>query len=184
MPSLRPPWKKIKSKIVFRNPYLTVREDVVRQPDGKRGIYAYTDHGGGAGSVVVDAKMNVYLLEEYKYPVHAFGLHLPSGGIDPGETALHAAKRELKEEIGFSARIWKSLGAVATSDGMSSEIGHLFLAQDIKTARIPSPPLEPIRIVRIPLRKAVNMVIDGRINCSYAVTGIVRAAVKLGVLKV
>lgn len=179
-----PPWGKIKSRVVFRNPYLTVREDTVRQPDGKRGRYAYIDHGGGAGTVVLDAKLLVYLLEEYKYPVRSFGLHLPSGGIDPGETALHAAKRELMEEIGFTAKKWRKLETLAASDGMSTEIAHLFLAQDITTARIKAPPLEPLTIIRMPLRKAVAMVLDGRITCSYAIAGLVRAAANLKVLKV
>lgn len=176
------PWKTLQARTVFQNQYLKVREDIVRQPDGKRGTYAYMDHGGGVGAVVLDAKFQVYLLEEYKYPVRAFGLHLPSGGIDLGETALHAAKRELMEEIGFTAKKWRTLGTLAVSDSMSTEIAHLFLAQDITTARIAHPPLEPLKIVQMPLRKAVKLALDGQITCAYAVVGLLRAAAKLKVL--
>lgn len=161
-----------------------MRNDVVRQPDGKTGFYAYMEHGGGVGVVVLDRQGFVYLLREYKYPVRAFGLHLPSGGIEPaGERPLQAAKRELKEEIGFTARRWRALGTLDASDGMSNEKAHLFLAQEITVARVKAPPLEPLTIVRMPLKKAVRMVFDGKIVCSYATTGIIRAAAKLGVIR-
>src|SRR3989338_5294537 len=98
-----PPWKTIKAHTVFRSQYLHVREDEVLQPDGKLGRYAYVDHGGGVGIVVCDEMQNVYLTREYKYPVRAYGYHLPSGGIETGDTARAAAVRELKEETGFTA---------------------------------------------------------------------------------
>lgn len=180
---LSPPWKKIKSRVVFQNPHLTVREDVVRQPDGKRGIYAYTDKMNGVGVVVMDSHKRVYLVEEYKYPVRAYGLHLPSGGVEHDETPLAAAKRELKEETGIVAKKWQTLGRLATSDGSSAEIAHLFLARDIVVGKRNTIPLEPMKIVQMPLKKAVKMAFNGRITCSYAVTGIVRAAAKFGMLK-
>lgn len=168
--------------MAFDSQYLVVRDDDVLRPDGKRGRYAYVDHGGGVGTVVVDSALRIYLAYEYKYPVRAFGYHLPSGGIEPGERALASAKRELKEETGFTAKKWTKLGEVAATDGSSSEIAYLFLAQDLKRAPVPPIPLEPMEIVRLPLRKAVQMVLDGRITCSYAVTGIIRAAAKLKML--
>lgn len=176
------PWKQLKKRVVFKSQYLTVCNDLVRQPNGAQGHYAYMDHGGGVGVVVVDEQHDVYLLREYKYPVRVFGLHLPSGGIELGEAALTAAKRELKEEIGFTARKWSALGKLAATDGMSSEIAYLFLAEQIAKARIKPPALEPLTIVRIPLKKAVKMVLDSRITCSYAITGIIRAAAKLKML--
>lgn len=179
------PWKQLQSRVVFRNRYFTVREDTVRQPDGKRGRYAYIDHpgGGGAGVVAVDEKHNVFLVREYKYPVRAFGMHLPSGGIEPKETPLEAAKRELLEEIGVSARQWSGLGTIATSDGSSNEIAHLFFARKLIFKRVLAQSLEPLTVIRMPLRKAVTMALDGRITCSYAVAGIIRAAVKLRLMK-
>lgn len=180
-----PPWKQIKSRVVFRNPHLVVRSDVVRQPDGKRGTYAYLDYpgGGGVGVVAADQQQRIYLVYEYKYPVRVFGYHLPSGGIELGEQPLAAAKRELQEELGVTARRWSSLGVFFASDGSSNEKVHLFLAQDLKVGRLVVQPLEPLTMVRMPLKKAVKMVLDGRITCSYAITGITRAAAKLGLLK-
>lgn len=177
-----PPWKQIQARVAFQSQYLMVRNDVVRQPDGKRGIYAYTDKMKGVGVVVMDSRKRVYLVEEYKYPVRAYGLHLPSGGVEHGETPLAAAKRELQEETGIVAKKWQTLGRLATSDGSSAEIAHLFLASDIVVGKRKTIPLEPMKIVQMPLKKAVQMVLDGRITCSYAVTGIVRAAAKLMVL--
>ena len=179
-----PPWKQLKKRVAFASQYLTVRDDEVLRPDKTRGRYAYMAHGGGVGTVVVDAKLHVYLAYEYKYPVRAFGFHLPSGGIEPGESALAAAKRELKEETGFSAKKWEALGEVAATDGSSSEIAYLFLAQGLSHIPVAAIPLEPMEIVRMPLRRAVQMVLNNKITCSYAVTGLIRAAKKLGVVKI
>jgi len=179
-----PPWKTIKPRTVFRSQYLNVREDDVRRPDGTTGRYAYIEHGGGGGVgvVVYDARGRIYLTKEYKYPVRAFGYHLPSGGIEPGERPLVSAKRELKEETGFTAKTWRALGTLATTDGSSDEIAYLFLVQDITAGKVMAQPLEPMTIVRMPLKKAVQMALDGRITCSYAVAGILRAAAKLKML--
>lgn len=183
MPSTKP-WKTTRLHTVHRNKYFSIRQDDVVCPDGTHSTYSYIVSRGGVGIVPVDDSLNVTLIREYKYPIRAVGIHTVSGHIEQGESPMTAARRELREESGITAHKWQSLGRIAASDGISSEYGHIFLARHTTSHTRTADPKEPITILRMPLREAVEMVIDGRITCSYAIVGIMRAAAILRVITV
>jgi len=88
-------------------------------------------HAGSAVMMAVDKKNRVLLVRQYRLPAEDYLWELPAGRLDPGEKPLDAAKRELAEETGYSAKKWKKLSAFFVSPGYVQERMTIFLATDL-----------------------------------------------------
>lgn len=106
------PWIITNTKEVYRNPWISVREDSVIRPDGKDGIFGVVEMKPGVSVLPLDDDGNVYLTQEFHYAVERETIEAISGGIDDNEDIQDAAKRELKEETGIIAREWTDLGVI------------------------------------------------------------------------
>ncbi|MEB3981144.1 NUDIX hydrolase [Mycobacterium sp. 663a-19] len=122
----------VASREVYRNRWLTVREDDIRRPDGSPGIYAVVDKPTYALVLPYDGQ-RFRLVEQFRYPVGARRWEFPQGSapdlaeLDPRELA----ERELREETGLRATSLEPLGLVDVAPGMSSQRGWAFLATGI-----------------------------------------------------
>jgi hypothetical protein len=132
MTEQRGPWRVLARREVYRNPWLRVYEDSVVRPDGQPGIYGVVEPDDNAAIVALDDDDRVALVVEFVYPLGRELVQIPSGGVAPGEDPLAAAQRELAEETGLVAAQWTSLGRLAFSGGLSTQIGHLFLARGLR----------------------------------------------------
>lgn len=107
-------------------------------------------HGRGHGAVVVVPLLDpdtVLLVREYAAGVHRYELGLVKGRIDPGETALEAANRELKEEAGYGARSLQVLRPLTLAPTYMSHQTQLVLARDLYPERLPGDEPEPPEVV-------------------------------------
>lgn len=124
--------ERVASREVYRNPWMVLREDDIRRPDGSTGIYAVVDKPAYALVVPYDAG-RLRLVEQYRYPVGARRWEFPQGTApdltDPEPSAL--AARELREETGLRATSFEVLGRLDAVPGMSSQRGWVFLATGI-----------------------------------------------------
>ena len=106
--------------------------------------------GTSAGAVLVVPMQDadtVLLVREYAAGVHAYELALPKGRIEPGESPLAAANRELTEEIGFAAGRVRLLRTLSLAPGYVSHITHVVLAEDLYPKRAEGDEPEPIEVV-------------------------------------
>ena len=108
----RGPFKVKSSATIYKNPWIEVREDKVIRPDGTEDIFGTVDYNPGVSIVVLTENNEIYLVKEYDYVLDEVGIKLPTGGIDKGESALQAAKRELLEETGCESKNWIDLGLI------------------------------------------------------------------------
>jgi 8-oxo-dGDP phosphatase len=126
------PITRISSREVYRNAWMTVREDVIRRPDGSTGIYGVIDKSAYALVIAADGD-RVALVEQFRYPLGARRWEFPQGtapgraDLDPAELAV----LELREETGLRAGSLVVLGSLDIAAGMSSQRGWVFLATDI-----------------------------------------------------
>lgn len=105
----------------------------------------------------------VLLVTQYRYAMGRNSIEFPAGKIDPGETPEAAALRELTEETGYRAGTWRKLSAFAPSVGYSTEIIHVFLAQELTRTETKPDEHEIIRVETAPLARLKEMILAGEI---------------------
>jgi 8-oxo-dGTP pyrophosphatase MutT (NUDIX family) len=170
------PWQTLSSEHIYENPWMSLREDQVINPNGGRGIYGVVSFKNLAiGVVPIDAEGNTYLVGQYRYPLNEYSWEIPEGGGPHGIDALESAKRELKEETGFTAANWTNIGRVHTSNSVTSEEGYIFLAQDLTPGETEPEETEDLVIKKVPFSEAVRMVMEGEITDSISIAGILKA---------
>jgi ADP-ribose pyrophosphatase len=123
--------KIISSEEKLRNSIFRVTEDHAVDPDGFEIRRAIVQHGGSAVMLAADDRKRVLLVRQYRLPARQSLWELPAGRLDPGETPLQAARRELREETGYRAKKWKKLVSFYPSPGFLAEYMTIFLATDL-----------------------------------------------------
>jgi len=122
---------EVSSEIVFDGKLLHVRRDIVRLPDGALATREYVIHPGAVLIVPVLADGRLVALRQFRYPVRQVFVEFPAGKLDPGESEMATAQRELAEEAGYSAATWTPLGRIHSVVGYSNEAIDLYLAEGL-----------------------------------------------------
>lgn len=164
----------LSTKTLFRGDFFTVMTSFITLPDGTRITREIAERRSSVGIVAVDLDRQVLLVEEYQPAIQRIALGLPGGQVDQGERSLQSAKRELREETGFSAAEWKAL---YHWPGAGSWIWPrtYYLARKLSKNPLPQDPEERITLKRIPLKRAVRMAIQGQLDTSDTCLALVRA---------
>jgi ADP-ribose pyrophosphatase len=123
--------KIISSREVLKNKLFTVAEEVATDPSGFQIQRFIVRHPGSAVMMPVDGKDRVLLVKQFRLPARRELWELPAGRLDPGESPLKAAKRELREETGYAAKKWVKLASFWATPGYVDEKMNLFLALDL-----------------------------------------------------
>jgi 8-oxo-dGDP phosphatase len=124
--------QRLATREVYRNNWMTLREDDIRRPDGSSGIYAVVDKPHYALVIARDGD-RYRLVEQFRYPLGLRRWEFPQGtapdrhDLDPSDLAA----RELREETGLRASDFVALGQLDVAPGMSSQRGWVFLATDL-----------------------------------------------------
>jgi ADP-ribose diphosphatase len=136
--------KLISSTELNKTPIFRVTVDRAIDPDGFEIKRAIVQHGGSAVMMPVDDRGHILLVRQYRLPARQYMWELPAGRVDPGETVLKAAKRELIEETGFRAKQWRKIAEFFPSPGFLAEKMTIFLATGLTGGQ--STPIEDERI--------------------------------------
>ena len=173
--------KVLSSKVVYEAPVFYVTSEKVKEPSG---VTVRRDLIRHPGSVVVMAldetkvEARVLLIKQYRYAAGDEIWEFPAGRIDPGDTPLSGAKRELAEETGYKAREWKRALFFYSSPGFLDETMSVFLARDLVKGKASPEEDEFITAKLIPVSKALNMVMEGEIQDAKTIAGILWIAQK------
>jgi len=158
------PWQIKSSEEKYKNPWIKVHEDQVIRPDGKNGIFGVVEMVPGISVLPLDDNGYVYLTKEFHYATEQEGIEVVSGAIEQGESALTAAKRELKEELGIEADEWTDLGNVNPFTNVVKSPAQIFLARGLHFLDKNPDATEKISTVKIEFEEAIQMVMDSRIT--------------------
>jgi ADP-ribose pyrophosphatase len=137
----------ISSKELLRTKLFTIVEEVAKDPGGFEIKRSIVRHPGSAVMMAVDENDRVLLVQQFRLPAEANLWELPAGRLDPGESPLEAAKRELREETGYAAKKWTELISFWASPGYVQEKMTIFLAEDLTEGK-----QEPMDDERIEIR--------------------------------
>ena len=165
----------ISSKTVFQGRVFSVVSDEVAEPDNVTARRDIIRHPGSIVVIAVDdsgREPRVLLERQYRYAADARLWELPAGCIEPGEDKLAAAKRELLEETGYSARSWKRVLHFWASPGFMAEAMSIYLARGLKAGAAQPEDDEVIELKLVPLKNAVSMVLKGTIQDAKTIAGV------------
>ena len=170
--------KTLKSEVVFKGKVVTVLRDDIITADGHNGFREVVVHNGGVVIVALKDKDTVLLVKQYRYPLKDTNLELPAGKLEIGENPDLAAPRELEEETGYQAKIWKSLGYINTTPGICTEKLYLYLAKDLTFVGDHPDEGEVIKCYEYKLSEVHKMILNGEINDSKTICALNRAFCK------
>ncbi len=159
------------SKVVYRNNWMTVREDAIRRRDGSTGIYGVIDKPDFVVVVPLHADGSLQLVQQFRYPIGARCWEFPSGtwgrvGTDPALVAQH----ELQEETGLTAATLTHVGHLYADPGTINQGYHVFLATGLTACSAAPEQEEQDMVTRAFNRSEFEaMLLDGTITAAEVV---------------
>jgi ADP-ribose pyrophosphatase len=152
------------SEVVYRNRWMTVREDAIVRADGSPGIYGVVEKSDFVVVAAVEGG-EAWLVEQYRYPVGGRYWELPQGShegaaIEP----IELARPELREETGVSASSMTLVGSLFEAYGYATQVGHVFLATGLAAGVCDRDAEESDMVARrFPLAEIERMIAEGTI---------------------
>ena len=166
------PFEVLSSKIVYKNPWINVREDKVKRPDGVNAVIGVVEYGQGVSILAFDEENKVCLIREYMYAIEREDIMLAAGGVEKGETPINAAKRELLEEIGLKSDNWIELGIAHPLTMVIKSPFNMFIALNCKKVAKGE---SEIKMVKHTFEEVLKMVENGSISHSGSLSTILKA---------
>ena len=157
-------WKLLGTTTRFENDIFRLREDQVEVEGGKKTDYAYIERDEAVVIVPVTNDGEIVLLKQYRYPVDEWCLEVPAGGThDTGDVALEeVARKELREEVGGTAKSLTYVTFFYSGSAMSDEKCHVYLAQGVELSKKPkTESTESIETQLVPVEKAMELARSG-----------------------
>jgi ADP-ribose pyrophosphatase len=173
--------KTISTREVYRNPWTSVREDVIERANGQRGIYGVIDKDPACIVIPLEVTAEgefVYLIEQFRYTVGGRHCEFPQGGWEVAEVIPEElARGELREETGMTAERMTLLSTLQIAYGVMNQKQYVFLAEGL-TMGSADPDMEENDLVvkRVRVAEFEQMILDGVIvdGCSVAAWGLYR----------
>ena len=141
-------------------------------PNGRDTEIGFIRHPGSIAVVPLVEDQSVVMELQYRHPVGEYLFEIPAGTIEPGESPLDCARRELIEETGFQAQDFIKLGTIHILPAYSDEEIHVFIASGLTPAQQNLDPDEIIEVVTYPLEKAIRMIDEGKITDALTILSI------------
>jgi len=170
--------KTLNSKTVYEGKVITVVKDDIVTSNGHKSFREVVLHSGGVVIAAMKDENTVLFVKQYRYPLKSVISELPAGKLEKGENPDLAAKRELEEETGYRAKIWKSLGYINTTPGICTEKLYLYLAQDLYFVGEHPDDGEVLKLYEYKLPEIYRMIAGGEINDAKTICALTRAFCK------
>lgn len=170
-------WTIKETKKKFENEFFKVYEDKVVQPDGKNGKYATLEFVPGISVLAIDDEDYVYLTEQFRYSAGRKTLEVVAGAVE-NETPMRAAKRELKEELGITAKEFIKLGKIQLDHSIIKSESNQYVARGLTFGKTNQDSSEEMKPVKIKFKEAVEKVLNGEITHAPSCVLILRAFIE------
>lgn len=160
------PWRRLDSKTVYDNPWISVAHENVKTPAGSAGIYGVVHFKTRAiGIIPIDDAGYTWLVRQFRYTLNTELWEIPMGGGKLHEDPLIAAQRELLEETGMSAGSWQEIMRLHISKSVTDEEGIVYVAKNLSVGKQQLEHTEAdLEMLRLPLDEAIQWAMDGKIT--------------------
>jgi ADP-ribose pyrophosphatase len=169
-------FKVTKAEKIYSGRVVGLSRETFVFPDGKEAVREIVQHPGASAMVPMISPTEVILIKQFRYSAKKELWEIPAGTLEPGETPLACAERELVEEIGYRAGKMTPLGGFYTSPGFCTEFLHLFLATDLELSESNLDKDERIEVHKMPMREAIRKIERGEIIDAKTMVGLLRAS--------
>lgn len=168
-------YKKIKSKISYKNPWFKIEDHSVIKPNGKKGMYSFLKKPSGVVIIALDNDKSIFFTKEFRYPINKRVWQLPAGSID-GKNILKEATKELFEETGIKVKNIKKIGGFFIAPGHENTFVYVFLATNLDKSNMglnfKGEDEDITDITKIEISKVKNMIKKGEINCGISIAAL------------
>lgn len=178
--------KTIEKNYVYKGKIINVRCDKAELHNGNPCKREVVEHNGGVCVAAITDDNELIFVRQFRYPYMEIVLELPAGKLEKGEDPFEAGKRELEEETGTVGGKFYDLGKFYPTPGYCGEIIYLYAASQLSSTHMHLDEDEYLEVEKIPLDKAVDMVLAGEIPDGKTQTLIMRVAemVRRGIIEV
>jgi ADP-ribose pyrophosphatase len=158
---LGPPLRS-SERVVLRGAIFDIVSAQLTLPSGVEQDLLVVEHPGAVAIAPVTAAGELVLVRQYRHAAREVLLELPAGRLEPGESPLEAARRELREETGRTAGRWRDLASFLTAPGFCSERIHLFEARELALVPRRPDPDEDLEVVILPPVRVLALARDAK----------------------
>jgi len=167
------PWKTLASRPVYQNRWTSVREDLAEMPNGHTTIYGVVESGNCVGVLPFLDDDRVVMVRQYRY---VFGedhrWEMPTGGVKKDESLLEAARRELREEVGYDTMDLQHINTYFPSKSITYEIAHLYIGRALSRVHAIPDETEFMEVADLPFQQVLEMVLESEIRDSMTVIAV------------
>jgi len=169
------PWKILSEKRIYDNPWISLTEFGVVNPNGGNGIYGKVHFKNIAvGVLPLDSEFHTYIVGQFRFPLNQYSWEIPEGGSREGEDPLESAKRELAEETGLKALEWTPILEMHLSNSVSDEFSIIYLARKLEQGDSRPDDTEKLIVKKMPFEDALQMLEKGLITDSMTVAALLK----------
>jgi ADP-ribose pyrophosphatase len=164
--------KIVLEKVVYKSKYFKVKEQEVILPNKKKKKYSIVERRPISVILPITEKKELYIISQYRTLYNKRLLEAIAGHADGEETPLEAAKRELMEETGISARQWEEVARVEASASVIKSTMNIFLAKELDFDKPRPEDNENIELRKITIDEALKKISEGEIKTATTIIGI------------
>ena len=166
----------VASERIYQGRILDFYRDTVRLPNGREATRELVRHNGAVAIVPLLNDGRVIVEDQYRYPHDGVIVEIPAGKLDgPDEDPEEAARRELKEETGYTAKELIPMGPFYPTAAYSSETIWLYLAKGLAAGEQKLDEGEFLSVRAVPLESLVQDILDGKVPDGKTQAAVMRA---------
>jgi ADP-ribose pyrophosphatase len=162
----------LNSEILYQGKVFQLQRDTVIEPGGIRAVRDIVVHPGSVVVMPIFTDGRILLIRQYRHSVGEFLWELVAGRKEPNETPLTAARRELAEETGYTARRFRKLLRVVPTPGFVNEWMWIFAAEGLTKGAARPEEDEKIAARIFTLKQAEKMIERGTLRDAKSICGI------------
>lgn len=156
------PWKKVSSKIIHENKFLTLRQDDFSLPNDVSVNYFYLDVSDAVEIIPVNASGKLLLVKQYRPLAEQMTYEFPAGGVKKGQTVQEAAELELREEANVTGK-FEYMGKFQPANARLNEWMHVFIAHELSESFAPKDEAEDFEQIQWSVEEFETKIAEGGI---------------------